>query len=97
MAVDLDRVARALATYDAIAHDVHLRASPVLLGRLDAAKADVLAASCGGCIGDARELVDPRPVDLPAAPAPRRFYEREGPTHVGQVVSGGLPSASRRH
>ena len=128
----------ALARYDAIDHDLTVRASPVLEQHLADARDELLSATGCASVAAAREVVA-RERAAPAAPpkksprqrprstgkppasttkaAPRKQHhplpylrgQDEGrsrgttkprralPTRMTGVVSGGLPSTSRRH
>lgn len=127
---------RALARYDAIAHDLTVRHSPVLEQHLAHARDELLSATGCTSVAAARELVarqraaappkksqrqgprstgKPQPSTKKAAPRKQQHplpYLRgqdEGrsrgttkprralPVRMTGVVSGGLPSTSRRH
>lgn len=74
---DPAHTARALARYDAIAHDLHARPSPVLRERLAETHKEVLAASGAASIEQARTMVPPpRPTGARTKPARRASSPR---------------------
>lgn len=72
-----ESAARALRTYDAIAHDLAIRSSPALQHRLEALEADILALTRTATIAQARaHIAKPAPTPKPDPPREQQRKQR---------------------